>query len=147
MHSRQAPRSQVGHWEADTFIGKSHKIQIFTLTERTSRLEIVYKLATKTASEMAQAIIRVLKNLPKKVVKFITPDRGKEFHQWIEVEKSLGNPVLLRGPWCAGSARHEREQQWSHPPHLSKEKQLQPDDTKGDHRLPPIVQPGFPGKF
>ncbi|TYR95921.1 hypothetical protein FZC84_21060 [Rossellomorea vietnamensis] len=46
---------------------------------RTSRFEIIYKLAAKTASETAQSIIHVLKNLPKKVVKSITADRGKEF--------------------------------------------------------------------
>jgi len=69
----------------DTVIGKSHKSQILTLTERNG----VYKLAAKTASETAQAIFHVLKNQPKKVVKSITADRGKEFHLWVEVEKGL----------------------------------------------------------
>nr|WP_143039501.1 IS30 family transposase [Planococcus faecalis] len=80
IHVRLAPRSQVGHWEIDSVIGKSHKSQILTLTERTTRFEKNYKLAAKTASETTQAIIHVLKNLPKKVVKPITVDRGMEFH-------------------------------------------------------------------
>ncbi|WP_298824719.1 IS30 family transposase [uncultured Planococcus sp.] len=95
-------RSEVGHWEADTVIGKSHKSQILTLTERTSRFEIIYKLAAKTAIETAQAIIQVLKNLPKKVVKSITSDRGKEFHLWEEVEKGLEVPFYFADPGVPG---------------------------------------------
>ena len=83
-------------------IGKSHKSQILTLTERTSRFEIIYKLAAKTASETAQAIIQVLKKLPKKVVKSITTDRGKEFHNWVEVEKALKVPVYFADPGVPG---------------------------------------------
>ncbi|MBT2581190.1 IS30 family transposase [Planococcus sp. ISL-109] len=102
IHARLAPRSQVGHWEVDTVIGKSHKSQILTLTERTTRFEIIYKLAAKTASETAQAIIQVLKNLPKKVVKSITADRGKEFHLWEEVEKGLEVPFYFADPGVLG---------------------------------------------
>lgn len=102
IHARLAPRSQVGHWEVDTVIGKSHKSQILTLTERTTRFEIVYKLAAKTASETAQAIIHVLKNLPKKMVKSITADRGKEFHDWVEVEKALEIPFYFSDPGVPG---------------------------------------------
>ncbi|MFD1032875.1 IS30 family transposase [Metaplanococcus flavidus] len=102
IHARLAPRSQVGHWEVDTVIGKSHKSQILTLTERTTRFEIIYKLAAKTASETAQAIIHVLKNLPKKVVKSIIADRGKEFHGWVEVEKALEIPVYFSDPGVPG---------------------------------------------
>lgn len=72
-----------------------HKSQLLTVTERTSRFEIVYRLHAKKASETAQAIFRVSKNLPKKMVKSITDDRGKEFHRWIEVEKGLGVPFYF----------------------------------------------------
>ncbi|MBT2584039.1 IS30 family transposase [Planococcus sp. ISL-109] len=102
IHARLAPRSQVGHWEADTVIGKSHKSQILTLTECTTRFKIVYKLSAKTASETAQAIIQVLKNLPKKVVKSITADWGKEFHLWEEVEKGLEVPFYFADPGVPG---------------------------------------------
>ena len=102
IHARQAPRNQVGHWEVDTVIGKSHKSQIMTLTERTSRFEIVFKLAAKTASETALTIIHVLKSLPKKVVKSITADRGKEFHGWVEVEKALEIPFYFLDPGVPG---------------------------------------------
>ena len=102
IHARQAPRIEIGHWEADTVIGYSPKSQVLTLTERPSRFEIIYKLAAKTASKTAQAIIHVWKTLPKKVVKSITADRVKEFHRWIEVEKALEIPVYFSDPGVPG---------------------------------------------
>jgi IS30 family transposase len=102
IHARQAPRNQVGHWEVDTVIGKAHKSQILTLTERTSRFTIIQKLPSKTAATTAQTIISLLKNLPKKMVKSITADRGKEFHLWIKVEKALEIPVYFADPGAPG---------------------------------------------
>ncbi|KAA0954731.1 IS30 family transposase [Planococcus sp. ANT_H30] len=72
------------------------------MTERTTRFERSYKLAAKTTSETAQAIIHVLKNLPKKVVKSITADRGTEFHGWIEVEIALEIPFYFSDPGVSG---------------------------------------------
>ena len=102
IHTRQAPRNQVGHWEVDTIIGKAHKSQILTLTERTSRFTIIQKLTSKSAAATAKAIISLLKYLPKKMVKSITADRGKEFHQWIEVEKALEVPLYFADPGAPG---------------------------------------------
>lgn len=47
IHARRAPRREAGHREADTVIGKSHKNQILTLTERTSRSTIIQKMEAK----------------------------------------------------------------------------------------------------
>ena len=102
IHARQAPRSEIGHWEVDTVIGKGHKSQILTLTERMTRFTIVQKLASKTAHEAAREIISLLKNLPKKLVKSITADRGKEFHMWIKVEKALEIPFYFSDPGVPG---------------------------------------------
>jgi IS30 family transposase len=102
IHSRQAPRNEIGHWEVDTIIGKAHKSQILTLTERTSRFTIIQKLSSKTATATAKAMIQLLKNLPKKMVKSITADRGKEFHLWIEVEKALEIPFYFADPGAPG---------------------------------------------
>jgi IS30 family transposase len=102
IHTRQAPRKQVGHWEVDTIIGKAHKSQILTLTERTSRFTIIQKLPAKTAAATSQAIIVLLKNLPKKMVKSITADRGKEFHLWIKIEKALEIPLYFADPGAPG---------------------------------------------
>lgn len=102
IHARQAPRSEIGHWEVDTVIGKAHKSQILTITERMSRFTIIQKLSSKTAKEAATEIISLLKSLPKKLVKSITADRGKEFHMWIEVEKGLEIPFYFSDPGAPG---------------------------------------------
>ena len=102
IHARQAPRTEIGHWEVDTVIGKGHKSQILTLTERMSRFTIVQKLSSKTAGETAKEIISLMKSLPKKLVKSITADRGKEFHMWIEVEKGLELPFYFSDPGAPG---------------------------------------------
>ncbi len=102
IHDRHAPRTEIGHWEVDTVIGRGHKSQILTLTERMSRFTIVQKLSSKTASETAKELISLLKNLPKKLVKSITADRGKEFHMWIEVEKGLEIPFYFSDPGSPG---------------------------------------------
>ncbi|MFD1926500.1 IS30 family transposase [Sporosarcina siberiensis] len=102
IHERQAPRSEIGHWEVDTVIGKAHKSQILTLTERMSRFTIIQKLSLKTAKEAAKEIIFLLKSLPKKLVKSITADRGKVFHMWIEVEKGLEIPFYFSDPGAPG---------------------------------------------
>ena len=102
IHERKAPRDEIGHWEADTVIGKNHKSQILTLTERLSRLTIIQKLTSKSANETANKMIALLKHLPKKLIKSITADRGKEFHMWIEVEKALEIPFYFSDPGMPG---------------------------------------------
>lgn len=77
IHSRQAPQTEIGHWEVTTIIGKAHKNQIITLTERTSRFTIIQKLLSKT-------------------VKTITADRGKEFHLWIRWRRRWKYPSTLQ---------------------------------------------------
>ncbi|VDG98078.1 Transposase and inactivated derivatives, IS30 family [Lysinibacillus sphaericus] len=60
IHAMQAPRTEIGHWEVDTVIGKGHKSQILTLTEWMSRFTIVQKLSSKTAGETAKEIIYLM---------------------------------------------------------------------------------------
>lgn len=102
IHERKAPRDEIGHWEADTVIGKNHKSQILTVTERLSRLTIIQKLTSKSANETANKMIALLKHLPKKLIKSITADSGKEFHMWIEVEKALEIPFYFFDPGMPG---------------------------------------------
>lgn len=45
-----------------------------------------------------EKFISLLKNLPKKLVKSITADRGKEFHMWVKVGKRLETPFYFSDP-------------------------------------------------
>ncbi len=85
-------RSEFGHWEIDTVIGKRDKAPVLlTLVERTSRQEIIMKIKEKTA----ECVVDALNLLEEKhgvqfpnIFKSITADNGKEFAFTTKVERS-----------------------------------------------------------
>lgn len=78
-------RNTYGHWEADTVVsgrknGKALSSYCFvTLAERKSRLYIAKHIPDRKDETVTNAIIELLKEYPKDLVKTITCDRGKEF--------------------------------------------------------------------
>jgi IS30 family transposase len=70
--------TELGHWEADTVIGKGHNGVLLTLVERRTKSVLIVKLASKHAHTLAGAAIKALRcsGLP---VKTITFDNGLEF--------------------------------------------------------------------
>jgi transposase, IS30 family len=80
-------RSQIGHWEGDTLIGKSHKQAIVSLVERKSGYAVLAKVKNKNAGLVSNAIIGRLKSIAS-TVKTQTYDNGKEFadHAMIDQE-------------------------------------------------------------
>ena len=79
-------RSEIGHWEADTVLGKIGGLCLTTLTDRKTRFLICLKTKKKTAEEVNKSIIEALKHEP---CFSITPDRGKEFSRYKEISKDL----------------------------------------------------------
>ena len=106
-------REKYGHWEGDLVIGKRKKgAVLFTLTERKTREEIIIKLESKEAKEVAKAL-DVLEKIYKKEFsnkfKTITFDNGAEFRNWKSLEKSYDNrkkrartQVYYAHPYCSG---------------------------------------------
>jgi len=80
-------RQRLGDWEVDTVIGKRHRQAIVTLTERKSRLVLLRKVERRTADQVSQAVIDLLRPVID-CVQTITGDNGKEFaeHERIAVE-------------------------------------------------------------
>ena len=96
-------RSEIGHWEADTVLGKKGGVCFTTLTDRKSRFLICRKTKKKTKEEVNKEIVEALKNEP---CFSITPDRGKEFAGYREVSKKLGVKFffpLAHQPWQRGT--------------------------------------------
>lgn len=96
-------RKEFGHWEADTVVsgqGKS-KVCFATLAERKTRYYIAVKISDRTGRSMADAMIKVLSELPKGAVKTITCDRGSEFADWRRIEKELNCDMYFADPYCA----------------------------------------------
>lgn len=110
---RANTREEYGHWEGDLVIGKRKKgAVLFTLTERKTREEIIMKLPSKEAKEVAKAL-DVLEKIHKKEFsnkfKTITFDNGTEFRNWKSLEKSYDKrktkartQVYYAHPYCSG---------------------------------------------
>ncbi len=81
-------RSQIGHWEGDTLIGKGHKQAIVSLVERKSGYAVLKKVTKKTSQLVRSAIITGLKPISDKV-KTITFDNGREFSGHAKIDETL----------------------------------------------------------
>ena len=93
-------RSRLGDWELDTIIGKGHKQAIVSLTERKSRLTLIHKVERKTADNVAQAILRLLKPIAH-TVHTLTSDNGKEFAAHETIAKSLDAQFFFAHPYAS----------------------------------------------
>lgn len=93
-------RSREGDWELDTIIGKNHKQAIVTMNERVHRLIYLYKVETKDAESVAQAITRTLKakGLP---VLTLTADNGREFGNHEYIAKELDADFYFAHPYSS----------------------------------------------
>lgn len=97
-------RSELGHWELDSIIGKSSgKGQsCLVLTERKTRVEMVLKVPDKVAKATVDAL-RYLHSYFgsdfKHLFKTITCDNGTEFSDQIGMD-SFGAPVFFCHPSC-----------------------------------------------
>ena len=76
-------RTEFGHWEIDTVVGKRAKeAALLTLTERQTRREIIYKIGEKDASDVQQAMRSIQEMFSddfSTIFKTITSDNGSEF--------------------------------------------------------------------
>lgn len=99
-------REEFGHWEIDTVIGsKTGKNScLLTLTERTTRFELIFKLNSKTADEVAKSL-RNLKNTLKsdfdKIFKSFTADNGSEFSSYPDIIKYIKVMIYFAHPYSS----------------------------------------------
>lgn len=106
-------REEYGHWEGDLVVGKKKKgAVLLTFTERKTREEIIMKIASKEAKEVAKAIDIIERKYKKEFsnkFKTITFDNGGEFRNWVSIEKSYDKrktkprtQVYYAHPYCSG---------------------------------------------
>lgn len=91
-------RSEIGHWEIDTVIGKNHEGAVVTIVERRSRFTVIGSLVGKHAEPCAQKTIQVLEPFASKVMS-ITADNGKEFAKFQHIAESLGASFFFAHPY------------------------------------------------
>jgi IS30 family transposase len=95
-----ARKGRFGDWEADTIIGARHKGGILSLVERKTKLVRLRKLTTKTAAEMKDATVALLRPLAAKV-HTITVDNGKEFCDHELITAALKARIYFAHPYAS----------------------------------------------
>ena len=79
-------RAEVGHWEADTVLGKGSRDCILSLVERKSGLVIIGKLPSRTTESVTSRAVQVMRANPGPFIT-VTADNGTEFHDYAEIER------------------------------------------------------------
>jgi IS30 family transposase len=93
-------RSRVGDWEADTIIGKHHKMAIVSLVERKTGLTLIQRVRRKTAEEVSTAMLNLMHPL-KEHVTSITSDNGREFAGHAVVAAELAADFYFAHPYAS----------------------------------------------
>ncbi|MDD9864353.1 MAG: IS30 family transposase, partial [Gammaproteobacteria bacterium] len=93
-------RCRLGDWELDTVIGKGHKGALVSLCERKSRLTVIGKVSRKSAAEVSQAAVRLLRPLSGRV-RTLTSDNGREFAGHRSIAKALGAKFYFAHPYSS----------------------------------------------
>lgn len=99
-------RSEFGHWEIDTVIGKKNKSDavLLTITERMTRKEIIRKIPDKTAESVQNAMLDLINesdDIFSKVFKSFTCDNGSEFAQMTSLEEQNNINVYFAHPYSS----------------------------------------------
>ncbi len=99
-------RSELGHFEADTLVGKRGGECLLSLVDRKSRFTLAAKLPDGRAESARDAMVSLLSRLPPGTVKSITSDRGSEFALYEEISQALTVPFYFadpHAPWQRGT--------------------------------------------
>ena len=100
-------RQTIGHFEADTVLGKIGSVCLVTVVDRASRFLFAKKVTKSTALQVNEAMIQLLKDFPEERLISIVPDRGAEFKSHEKVSKALNNVQFYfpppHSPWLRGT--------------------------------------------
>jgi len=91
-------KARIGDWECDTLVGADHRSALVTLVERKSLFTLCAPIARKTADQVTQAIIELLRPLANKV-KTLTFDNGSEFIQHERIAAALNAKTFFANPY------------------------------------------------
>jgi IS30 family transposase len=103
-----ADRAVPGHWEGDLLLGTSRS-QLATLVERSSRYVVLRKLRRRDTTEVIDALIRGVTQLPGQLWRSLTWDRGLEMADHARFTVATDVQVFFcdpQSPWQRGSAEN-----------------------------------------
>lgn len=87
-----------GHWEADTVRGKVGGSALVTLVDRKIRYLLTKRVPKATSEYVKEAIISLLAQETNNFARTITPDCGKEFAKYSEIEEALNVKIYFPDP-------------------------------------------------
>lgn len=96
-------RTETGHWEGDSLMGRRNASGLLSLIERRSRFVRLRRPSDRTAEQTADRMIEVFTN---EVVLTITLDNGKEFADHERIAHQTASRVYFAepySPWQRGS--------------------------------------------
>lgn len=93
-------RTDVGHWEGDTIVGKGRKSAVFTAIKRKTRFTRIGKAASRHRVAVHRTIRRRLSPF-KDQVQSLTVDNGREFTRHKGLEKALSMQVYFADPYAS----------------------------------------------
>ena len=108
---RIAQRLELGHWELDLIIGaKGTSACLMTLTERTSRRELIFKLPDKRAASVRAVFDSLERTTPdfRKQFKSITTDNGPEFLEYDQLIESIHGGQRFNVYYCHSYSAWEK---------------------------------------
>ena len=96
-------RERIGDWEGDTIYGGIGKGLLITEVDRKTRYLRAALIPNRDAVVTADAMIKMMQNLP---VKSISLDNGSEFSEFRKIEKELDTVIYFaepHKPWQRGT--------------------------------------------
>lgn len=97
-------RTEFGHWEIDTVLGKKSKTEpvLLTLTERVTRYQMIIKIGSKNEEDVNKAITSLFDQTEnaKQLFKSFTADNGSEFSGLSNVVDKLSD-VYFAHPYSS----------------------------------------------
>lgn len=93
-------RRRRGDWEIDTVFGQRGRSALVTLVDRRTRFIVIEKVSSKHASGVAEAVIRGLSKLQRRV-HTITSDNGKEFALHQLIAQALNAKFYFARPYAS----------------------------------------------
>jgi len=99
-------RSEFGHWEIDSVIGKKTKGEptLMTITERKTRKELIRKVPDQSSKSIMEALKTLAMDagdLFSTVFKSITADNGSEFSKLSNLEEITGTIIYFAHPYTS----------------------------------------------
>jgi IS30 family transposase len=100
------PRLIPGHWEGDLLKGALNRSAVATLVERKSRFVLLGKMKGSDALSAQACFERLFNEVPPRLRKSLTYDRGSEMARHAQLSSSTGVRVFFAdpyAPWQRGS--------------------------------------------